>query len=678
MARPTLRATAIFIGGPAVLALLLLLHIAQGQAGLSFETVIAAIFQPTEALEHQIVRHLRLPRAVIGVLAGGALAVAGLLLQTITRNPLASASTLGINAGAYLAVVAAQVFLPGVLGQSPAFVAFTGGALAALMAYGVAGSIQATPVRLALAGVAVSLATGAVTGTLQLLYENETAGLFLWGSGTLIQNDWGGVLYALPRLAAGLLLALSLARALDVLQLGDDVATSLGQKVVWVRSLGLFAGVWLAAVTVSVVGPIGFVGLVVPHLIRLTGFRGHLTLITGSLIWGAVILVGADVGARLVRSTVTELPAGAVTALIGSPWLLWLARRANTGGGGSPGTASGGARVRVRMASPLSFGMVILLGAALLVAAMTAGLALGGLALPLDEVWAALKGEGSDLARHVVITLRLPRILVAALSGTALAVSGLLLQGVVRNPLADPSIIGVTGGAGLGALLMLVVWPAMPVHAVPLAAFAGAVGAFLLVFFIARKGGLHPIRMALVGVAVSAFCAAGIQLILVQANVRVAVALAWLSGSTYARGWQELAGLIVWPILLLPLAWMAARRLDVLALGDDVAGGLGLPVEGARLQITAVAVALAAAAVATIGTVGFVGLLAPHAARLLVGPRHHRLLPLTALLGALLLTAADLIGRVALAPREVPSGLVVALIGAPYFLWLMRQGRTAR
>jgi ABC-type Fe3+-siderophore transport system permease subunit len=184
--------------------------------------------------------------------------------------------------------------------------------------------------------------------------------------------------------------------------------------------------------------------------------------------------------------------------------------------------------------------------------------------------------------------------------------------------------------------------------------------------------------LALVGIAVSAFCHAWITLLVVQADVRVAQALAWLFGSTYARGWGELARLFLWPLVLIPLAWVWSRPLNLLALGEDLPRTLGVRLERTRTLLLTVAVALAASAIASVGTLAFVGLIAPHAARLLTGGDHRRLIPIAGLLGAILVAAADIVGRTVLAPKEIPSGLVTSLIGTPYFIWLLwRSKRSA-
>ncbi|CAN5689126.1 Fe(3+)-hydroxamate ABC transporter permease FhuB [soil metagenome] len=631
----------VFSGGPLLLLTLLLLHVSQGQSDVSFGAVIDAIISPSGTTTDNVVRYIRLPRAAIGVLAGAALGMAGVLMQSVTRNPLASPGTIGVNAGAYLAIVAATIFAPGLAGASPVTLAFAGGAAAAALAYVIAGTTQVTPVRLALAGIAVALVCSALTAMLQLFNENETAGLFFWGAGSLAENDWSGTQYAWPRVLAGAAVAFIIARPLDVLLLGDDVARSLGQRVTLTRFGGIVIGVFLAAVAVSVVGPIGFVGLIVPHVVRLLGVKGHRLLLPATAIWGAIVLIGADIVARLVTTNISELPAGGITALIGAPFFVWLARRAALPGGGGGGRSTGERFLKTSSRRRVSYPVLMGISFIVLATALIAGVALGDLSFNATTTLNTLRGEGTTLSERVILDLRLPRLLVA-------------LQGVVRNPLAGPEIVGITGGAGLGALTVIVLFPGLPFALVPIAAFVGAFAAFAVVYLASWKDGLTPTRLALIGVAVSAFCAAGINILVVKAQVRVASALVWLSGSTYARDWDDLQRLLPWLVVLLPVAWLAARQLDVLGLGDDAARAIGMPLERTRLAILTVAVALSAAAVSVVGTIGFVGLIGPHTARILLAGQHqHRkLVPLAAILGALLVTLADTIGRFALAPRR--------------------------
>ncbi|MCU0551409.1 MAG: iron ABC transporter permease [Leptolyngbya sp. Prado105] len=657
--------------GTILLLVLFMVHLTQGQANLDLATVIEAIFSPKDTADHNIVRYLRLPRATLGILAGAALGMAGTVLQTITRNPLASPATLGINAGAYLAVTLAVIFSPGLFSISPTLIALVGGLFAAILAYAIAGAVRATPLRLTLAGVAVSLALSAMTAALQLIYENETSDLFFWGAGSLAQIDWSRVQYAAPRITISTILLLSMARALDVLSLGEEVARSLGNKIQFTRVLSTLLAVFLAAIVVSVSGPIGFVGLVAPHLVKLMGCRKHRLLLLGAALWGAIMLVGADIIAQRLTTNLNDLPTGSVTALIGAPFLIWLASTSKQLGGDTPSVSTQQQTSSRRFSYPVLLSSLL---SVLLIIAI-AGILLGNRTIDFNQLIDLLSGNETALSQTVILNLRLPRLLVAMVAGATLAVSGLLLQGVVRNPLAGPEIVGVTSGAGLGAMIVLVLVPNATPESLSFAAMIGAVSAFGCVYLLSWKKGVLPARLALIGIAVSAFCSAGINVLVVLAKLRVAQAIVWLSGSTYARQWDELGRLLILPVLLLPIVWLFARRLDVLALGEDVPRILGMSLQRVRAAMIAIAVVLSAAAVSTVGTISFVGLIAPHAGRLLVGYRHRQLVPIVAILGAILVSLADVVGRVAIAPREIPSGLVTAMIGAPYFLWLILSNR---
>lgn len=287
--------------------------------------------------------------------------------------------------------------------------------------------------------------------------------------------------------------------------------------------------------------------------------------------------------------------------------------------------------------------------------------------------FAAIAGHLDPDKTTLVTRFLLPRVLLCWLVGIALAVSGGVLQGVIRNPLAAPDVIGITKGAGVAAMCALLLFPSAPVAALPLAAFAGGVGAALLVYVFAYRRGTSPARLALVGIAVSALCEGGIRFLLVRNPLDVNAALSWLTGSMFGRTMSNVVQFAPWVAVLTPLILYYARRLDALGLGDDLASGLGEPVERTRRITLLLAVALAAAAVSVAGTVGFVGLIAPHMARRLVGGRHLALLPTAAALGALLMVLADAFGRGVAPPLEIPVGLITALIGGPYFLYLLTK-----
>nr|WP_246580639.1 iron ABC transporter permease [Deinococcus aestuarii] len=306
-------------------------------------------------------------------------------------------------------------------------------------------------------------------------------------------------------------------------------------------------------------------------------------------------------------------------------------------------------------------------------------LGFGAVRTPAADVLRVLAGGGDDLTRQLVLGLRVPRVLVSLLCGAMFAASGAIMQGVIRNPLASPDLIGVGAGAGLAVTLFLLAWPGAPVGGLPWAALAGAWAGFGLVLLLAREwrgaglNNLHPVRLALVGVAVAAALGAWQQLVLVRAPDGLGTALSFLTGTVYGADTERVARVLPWALVLLPAALLLSRTLDVLNLGEDLATSLGTRVSAARLLCLGVGVALAGAAVTGAGILGFVGLLAPHLARLLVGGRHGRLVPVSVLVGALLVLAADTLGRTLLPPVEVPAGIFTTLVGAPYFLYLLRR-----
>jgi iron complex transport system permease protein len=279
--------------------------------------------------------------------------------------------------------------------------------------------------------------------------------------------------------------------------------------------------------------------------------------------------------------------------------------------------------------------------------------------------------------RLVVHTFRLPRIVLAFLVGAALAVSGAIMQGITRNPLADPFLLGVSGGAALAAVTIIVWTQTIPFGVLPWAAFGGGALTALAIYILAwRKGSSTPIRLILIGIALESILGAITTTMLLFGNIfDVQQAYVWLAGSVYGRNWEHVHVLGGWLLVFLPVAFLAARSLNTLGLGDDTAKGLGLRVEWQRAALLLVSVALASAAVAVSGTIGFIGLVAPHVTRRLVGPSHEGLLPVSALFGGALLVLADLIGRWVISPSELPIGVVTAMIGAPYFMYLLYRHR---
>lgn len=637
-------------GGFFLLFVLSIIHLTQGQAEFTASQLLKDVW--VEGRIQDIVVSLRLPRLVIGIFAGGALAVSGAILQTLTKNPLASPGTLGINAGAFFFVVLSMIFFPSLLGNFPFLTALFGAVLSALMVIILSGK-QMDPIRVALTGMIISLLFSSITGTLQLLFENQTNGLFLWGSGTLVQLNWDGVRFAAPIVGITFVFALVMAKSMDILLFGDDVATSLGQNVIVVKLVTWVIAIVLAASTVSVVGPIGFIGLMAPHIIRMMGVRGHFQIILQSFLWGGVLLIGADVLGRLIQPG-QEIPVGAMTALVGGPWLLYLAWK-------TAKSTKGGDRQMGGALKPIKLPYAMLVTVILIVSIVLVAISYNGMSWSMEWM------------KPVIWNFRIPRVLTAFIVGIMLAITGVLLQGVLRNPLADASVLGVTSMGGAGAMLLLVIFPAVPVEYLPLGAIVGAALALSIILITSWNNNFQPMLVALMGIAISAFGSAATQVFVVKAKLAVSGALVWLSGSTYAKGWDDVQLAIILFVLFIIPAIYVTRGLDTLTFGDDIAAGLGLNVRSVRFAALIIGVAISTAAVSLVGTIGFIGLVAPHIARRLVGFRHLPLLLLSGLLGGLLLVAADFIGRVFIAPKEIPSGLIVALIGTPYLLYLLRK-----
>lgn len=310
------------------------------------------------------------------------------------------------------------------------------------------------------------------------------------------------------------------------------------------------------------------------------------------------------------------------------------------------------------------------------VAVIVLSVGLGEYNIAPIEVLKTLLGSQNSNYSLVINTLRLPRVLAAFLVGMGLAISGTILQGITRNPLADPGIVGVTAGASLAAVTLIILFPNITAFALPFAAFGGGLVVTIIIYLLAWDEGSSPIRLILVGIGITALASAIASTIITFGDIdSVGQALIWMTGSVYGRNWQHIRAFLPWLVVFVPLSLLLARDLNALNLGDDVARGLGNSVERQRTLLVFTSVALAGASVATAGTVGFVGLIAPHLARNLVGAAHEGLLPTAALLGGIMVALADLAGRLLFAPIELPCGIITAIVGAPYFLYLLYRNR---
>ena len=337
----------------------------------------------------------------------------------------------------------------------------------------------------------------------------------------------------------------------------------------------------------------------------------------------------------------------------------------------TPTLATVNPRSRPRRGAAAPVLLATALGALLLLLALT--LMYGAVNLSPGEAWSGLTSESNAFARNVVWQIRLPRVLDAMLVGACLAVAGALLQGVTRNPLADPTILGITAACGLASSAAIVfIDQQMPQWCIAMATVAGGLVGAGVLFVIAWRGAVSPIRLALAGVALSAFFGAAIVGLLSSSRTFLQTSLGFLAGGLYGSEWSDFRAMLPYAIPGLGAAFLLTGRLNMLALGDDVAAGLGVLTDRTRLLVLAVAGVLTAAAVSVAGLVSFVGLVCPHIARFTVGADNRYVVPVSALYGAILVVAADLIAKLVIAPSEIPMGIVTAGIGAPFLLYLVK------
>ena len=294
----------------------------------------------------------------------------------------------------------------------------------------------------------------------------------------------------------------------------------------------------------------------------------------------------------------------------------------------------------------------------------------GTYTLSFDEISQAFHPD--DKNYFTLIEYRLPRALLAIIIGGALAISGVLVQSVVRNPLASPDILGINNAAGLIAVTVLIFLPNLAFYWLPIFAFIGGVLSFILLWVICGFN-FRPIKMAIIGVALSALWAAISHYLMLTNPVEINTAMLWLTGSLWGRSWAYVNVVLPWLLVLLPLPFIFCRDLDTLGLGENKAATLGVSVNKTQILVLVLAVALSTTAVAICGPIAFLGLVAPHLARKLVGGRHRTLLPAAMLIGTLLLQISDILARVIDPPTELPAGILTAIIGAPYFFYLLMR-----
>lgn len=384
-----------------------------------------------------------------------------------------------------------------------------------------------------------------------------------------------------------------------------------------------------------------------------------------------VILADAVLRALIGAEGAIAVPTGVATTILGAVVLVIMARRVRDAGPTRrPPSLRFGARSQRR------FVVVLVIGLLLLCGIVIGGMLVGSTLLLTGDIALWLQNAAPPRIAFA-LDERAPRVVAAVVAGAALALAGTLTQAVSRNPLADPGLLGITGGAGLGAVLV-VTSAAASTLGMLVAALVGALAAFVLVYVLAWRGGLSADRFILIGIGISYATVALTTFVLLRANPWDTPRIyTWLSGTTYGRLWEQVIPLAVVLLIVVPLSYLHRRDLDIVAIDEDTPRLVGIRLERTRLLLLTCAAILAAFSVVAVGVVGFVGLVAPHAARALVGSRHARVIPVAVILGATLVGTADAVGRTIIAPAQLPAGLLVALIGAPYFVWLLWRSRRA-
>ncbi|MFJ9060670.1 iron ABC transporter permease [Streptomyces sp. NPDC102409] len=679
-------------GGPtgvAVLALLLAVtalvgmwHLTQGTSGVGVGDLVRHLAGEREDTGGppvgEIISGSRVPRLLAGVAVGFALGCAGALLQSVTHNALASPDTLAVTAGSYFTLTLVAAFGLTVPLWASGAVAFAGGLVAAALVLALAGRAAGTAgTRLVLAGSATAMALDAATGMLLILFDQNTTGLFAWGSGSLAQLNIDASLRAVPLVVVVLCAALALSRRLDVMNLGDDAASTLGVPIRTTRVTAVLCAVLLTSTAVTLAGPIAFVGLGAPVLARLVAgkvraLRRHLFLVPAAGLLGALLILVADATLRAVQGAdgAASIPTGVPTALLGSVVIVVLALRLrDTGQLRQPPHA------RVAARSTRAFLLVVLGALVLLAGAVLVAVLAGSLWLRTGDVALWARGAAPGLIGQALDD-RVPRVAAAVLAGAALGLAGCVVQGAVRNPLAEPGVLGITAGAGLGAAS--VVTSGIPGGRPVLIAVAVAAGlaTFAVIALLSWRGGFLPDRFVLIGIGCGYGLSSITTFLLLRADpYHTPRIFTWLSGTTYGRTMPDVVPVAVALALALPVLLAMRSRLDLLAVDEDTPRIVGVRPAGTRFVALSIAAVLAALSVVAVGVVGFVGLVAPHLARSLVGARHGRAIPVAMLLGALLVCVADALGRTLVAPAQVPAGLMIALVGGPYFVWVLRKSR---
>ncbi|MBJ7536368.1 Fe(3+)-hydroxamate ABC transporter permease FhuB [Marinomonas transparens] len=600
----------------------------------------------------------RLPRLAMALLVGAAMGLIGSVIQQLTRNPLLSPVTLGTSSGAWMGLIILAIVWPEGQAHYQAMAAMIGSLLALGLVLLISGIRQLTGLSIVLAGMAVNLLFGAITTALILLNDQYAQNLFIWGAGDLSQNGWQKVHWLWPHCLIGIAILAYAGKPLTLLKLGQSAAAGRGLNVTALFLILMVSGLWMLSAAITMVGIIGFLGLVSPNLARLLGARTATFELWLSSLLGAMLLVAADNLAILANIfTFTLVPTGLTTALIGAPLLIWLIRqRLNQ--------ADNTVFQMLHGKQTLSRERIFIVMAAFLLFILL------GVFFHIEQNNYLLQWP-NDLSWP----LRWPRITASIFAGAAMAVSGVILQRLIHNPLASPDLLGLSAGAILALIGTSTFFGIRLGEMGSLVAFSGSMAVLGLLLLLGRRFRFAAAPMILTGVALSALIETLVQFVLIKGTEDVFDILRWLAGSTYRVTPNQAIILMLCSCGLMILALSLHRWLTLLSMGKVTAAARGIAVKPAFILLLMLAAALCSLVTALVGPITFVSIVAPHLASLL-GARHVvAQLSLSALLGATLLQASDWLGQTLIYPNQLAAGTMVAIIGGGYFVILLIKSK---
>ena len=594
--------------------------------------------------------------SVVALLAGGLLGVVSILLQQLVKNPLASDTTLGVGIGAQLAMLIVTLFLPSLAIYGGLYVAFVGAIMSMGLVFALSAPSRFNPLILILAGLVVNILLAAVANVLVLFFAERSNGMLSWAAGFLAQSSWDSSRALMITATLAAIACLPLLKPLTLMSLDDSQAKRLGVPINGIRALVVVIVAVVTALVISEVGLIGFIGLGAASLVNALGISSiGKRLVTAFGLGALLLLLTSNVALLLEPILGMQIPAGAMTGILGAPLIIWLILRQR--------------RDRIETITPMMSGQnkTIVFWRWSVGVIITIMLA----CLFVQDI----NGWGISTDWALTQQYRLPRSLSAAATGMMLAVAGVLLQTLTRNPMASPEVLGVSSGAALGVILGFLLLPILGLSAgagtLLISGLSGAMAVLLLIMWLARR--VSSGYLLLVGIGIAAMMDGVMHMVKLSGDPRLEAMLSWLSGTTYSAQPSTVWYLMGIALILLVLSLLIVKPLRVLGLGTGVARNLGVAVTPVTLSLLALVAALSTASTLAVGPLSFIGLMVPHLATSLGAVKLERQLLLAALLGAGVMVMADWIGRYVMFPYELPAGTVAAIIGGGYFLWLIRK-----